>query len=115
MIIEVSQHAGGSGEDIHVLNCAGELDIETVPDFTISVQRILGEADSVALIDLSATTFIDSTGLAAIIAGHKFALEHDSHFAIVAGNPRVEKLIEATGIAGLIPTYVSRAEAVAAR
>ena len=46
----------------------GELDIASVPDFELSFDAAVEEAPDAIVVDLSQLTFIDSTGLRALLS-----------------------------------------------
>jgi anti-sigma B factor antagonist len=82
----------------------GELDLATAPELGRMLHDGLASGRDV-LLDLSQASFIDSTGLAAIVAathradalGHQFRLR--SEFG-----PQVRRLLELTGLLEVVPT-----------
>lgn len=59
------------------------------------------------VLDLGAVATIDSSGLSAILIGHRVCKENDGSFVLAAVNPQVMKLIEISqlqNVLNLIPT-----------
>jgi anti-sigma B factor antagonist len=56
-----------------VLTVIGEVDMTTAPELLRSIERVSDRSDRV-VVDLSAVTFLDSSGLNALVAGQR-ALE----------------------------------------
>jgi anti-sigma B factor antagonist len=83
------------GDDT-VLAITGEIDLATEPELWWNIDRAMADADRVIL-DLSGTTFMDSTGLNAIIR----ATQHYGNDAIVVRAPqeRVMRVFLITGLA----------------
>ena len=97
---------------VTVVAIRGDLD----PHVSPSVQRVLKEvfdrgAERV-LLDLTDVTFLDSTGIAAIVGGHAEAVEREARFVCVSGEGTVRKL-EWTGLSGVIACTSDREEALA--
>jgi anti-sigma B factor antagonist len=84
-----------------VLVVGGQVDLATVETFRVAVERALAGGDRVEL-DLSATSFMDSTGLAVIInASRRLRGRRE---VLVVRNPTaaVRKLLTVTGVDQLI-------------
>jgi anti-sigma B factor antagonist len=82
------------------LMLAGELDIATVPDFEQSFDEAVGLAPEAIVVDLSALTFIDSTGLRALLS---MSDRYKGDLGLTAGSPAVERIIEITGTRAQLP------------
>ena len=80
-----------------VLACIGELDLATIPAFEDELCR--AEADGRAIVlDLSALDFIDSRGLAMILALDWRVRESGGQLMIVRGPHAVHRIFELTGV-----------------
>jgi anti-sigma B factor antagonist len=80
----------------------GDLDMTT----TGVLRRIVAEAVEHAgsygvALDLSAVTFIDSVGLAALVAGFKATRARGLAFTVAAASPAATRLLQMTGLASL--------------
>jgi anti-anti-sigma factor len=84
--------------DTIVLALSGELDLATTPRVWRKLEELVPGGFGKVLIDLSALTFIDSTGLRLLVAASKLAQEHGSSFAIVPGGPAVQRALALTGL-----------------
>lgn len=86
------------GDGRTCLRVAGELDLATAEALDEALTNALSCADSVVL-DLSELTFMDSTGLASIIAGLGRAGGHGAVLEIASPlPPQPHKLLELTGV-----------------
>ena len=74
----------------------GEIDIATEPTVWSLVQQAMGDGASRLVLDLSRTTFMDSTGLSLIIRASGI---YGSDAVVVRDpQPRVRQLFEVTGL-----------------
>jgi anti-sigma B factor antagonist len=85
------------------LQLSGELDIATVPLFEASLDRACAPETTALTLDLSGMTFIDSTGLAAVVLASKVAERNGYEFALVRGPAAVQRLFELTGLLDALP------------
>jgi anti-anti-sigma factor len=82
-----------------LLAVSGEVDIATVEEFLTEADACLGDGVEVCEIDLGAVTFIDSSGLGALVRIRNTA--HDRGKAVLLTNvpDSVTRLFEVTGLA----------------
>jgi anti-anti-sigma factor len=83
----------------------GELDAATAPELLDAFAHHTSEPADRVWLDLSAVTFIDSSGLAALTKMHRSATEAGSNFKIADLSPTVDRLMQITGLDETIPTY----------
>jgi anti-sigma B factor antagonist len=98
-----------------VLALSGEHDLSTAPELRARLHE-LGESGAV-IIDLDATTFVDSSILGVLVGGLRRARERDVPFGLVLGSeahPAIRRIFELTGLHDVFPIYASRVEAQAA-
>jgi anti-anti-sigma factor len=82
---------------------AGELDVHTTPQLTRALDRWT-DAHKVLIVDVTGLSFIDSTGLGALIG----AGERVGDSLLLAGaNPVLDRLLELTSTAGLFQRSAS--------
>ena len=55
------------------------------------------------ILDLRGATFIDSSGLHAIVSEHAAAVEDGRDFSIIPGRPAVQRIFEVTGMEARLP------------
>jgi anti-sigma B factor antagonist len=92
--IEVHQQAGRT-----FLNLSGELDLATVGQLEEAIDTHLAASEDV-VVDLRALSFMDSTGVRALVAGHA-AAQNGGGSLLIVRPPRdseVDRVIEVSGI-----------------
>jgi anti-anti-sigma factor len=77
---------------------AGEIDLATADRFEQALIAALSPAPAALLVDLAEVTFMDSTGLAALIAAHRHAADEGSRLSVVRYRPMVRRVLEITGL-----------------
>ncbi len=85
-----------------VLRAAGELDLGTAPGFGQALRGVIERGRDV-VVDLSDVTFIDSTGLSAVLEGVHTARQAGTRAAVVATDDRVVRLFALTGADTVVP------------
>lgn len=90
MSLEVGMEERGGDR---VIRLSGELDIASVPAFEEALEAT--DTQNV-VVDLRGLTFMDSTGLRAILVAAKSAASSDVGFALVQGPPHVHRVFEIT-------------------
>jgi anti-sigma B factor antagonist len=94
---------------------AGELDQATLPELQRALDEVIDAESGDLLIDLSDCTFIDSSGLAALVsAGERMTASDGRGFAICCGSPQVQRLLEITGLDKAMGVVATRDEALEA-
>jgi anti-sigma B factor antagonist len=93
----------------------GEVDLGTAPDFEDELTRAVGENLGAGLvIDLTEMTFIDSTGLNALVHAFERQRLAGSMLALVSDDSRVSMMLEVTRLDRVLRRYATRDEALAA-
>lgn len=85
----------------------GEVDLATVEKLQAAIDAVLGGSGSHLVVDLTATSFMDSTGLKALITSHRSFDEEGRSFAIAVNGGPVSRLIDLSGVDKTIPTVKS--------
>lgn len=75
----------------------GELDIATVPDLESHLAPFEGNGVSAIMLDLRELTFIDSTGLHALLRARDRAKTDGHRLILVGARPSARRLFELTG------------------
>jgi anti-anti-sigma factor len=93
--------------DRQLLMLSGELDLTSAEQLTRALARACkGDADELVL-DVGGLTFIDSTGLRAILNGKELCEESDCAFSLAPDEqkvlPQVRRLLEVTGLLSRLP------------
>ena len=76
----------------------GEIDIATVDDLSNAIQAILDGTDGNLVVDLTATDFMDSSGLKCLIMADRSFSERDRSFALAIGSGPISRLIDLSGV-----------------
>jgi anti-sigma B factor antagonist len=103
-------------EDLTILRLEGEHDLNTAPELRTHLEQCRSSGSAIVL-DLSATTFIDSSILAALVDAHRSAHENSGGFAIVIGEQPgsgVHRILEITGLDERLEVHRQLAAAIAA-
>jgi anti-sigma B factor antagonist len=80
----------------------GDIDISTVSELRETLVTLAGSGEAV-IVDLSEVTFIDSTGLGALIGAYRQAVASGSSLHAVCAQPQARKLLWLTGVDRRIP------------
>lgn len=77
----------------------GELDLSTAPQLKWTLMDALEEGRSGLIVDLSCTTFMDSTALG-VLVGVNRSLDAGARMAIVCASPELLRIFELAGMDG---------------
>jgi len=77
------------------------------------ISKLLEEGGRDVVIDLHDVKFIDSSGLGALLSGHKNALQRSTGFALAGLQPRVRSMFELTRLQRVFEIYPDLREALA--
>lgn len=107
--IEVEQHDRAT-----VVRLVGELDAEQAAGVrSVLAESVLAGPGHV-VVDLARLTFIDSSGLATLVAAHKGSRASGTSFVLAAPSARVAKVLALTGLRTVFETAPSVEQALAA-
>jgi len=81
-----------------VVRVAGDLDLAAVEDFVQVVESCLGRSEGVEL-DLAGVSFIDSSGLGALVRSRKAAEAQSKTLRLSNVNEPTQRLLNLTGLA----------------
>lgn len=94
-----------------VVKLTGEADLASAPVLKETLLILLHREDDPLVVDLAEVDFIDSTALAALIAGHRRARQLDRDYRLAGPTRHVAKVLKLTGIDTLIPIHRSLTDA----
>jgi anti-anti-sigma factor len=83
-------------DGVQVVELSGEFDNSNAGELKKHVEQAVSEGRPL-LIDLARCTFIDSAGLAALVAAQRRLTEASGSFAVCCPAPQVTRLLELTG------------------
>lgn len=87
--------------DPAVLRLSGELDIAAVDAFLDRARAALADAHPVLCLDVAEVSFIDSTGLGALVRLREHAHEQGKDIALAHIPRQMSRILDLTGLAGL--------------
>ena len=84
--------------DAVVVTVRGEIDIASAPTLRDLLLGLIGDGCRKVIVDMCGVTFLDSSGLAALVAARTASRKHNSSLRLVgvAGGPA--KVLEITGL-----------------
>ena len=86
------------GPGVMCVELHGELDFAHAYDFDRDLQAVETDDVKTIVVDLRDVTFMDSAGVARLIAGHRRADRAGRRFAVVRGSRVVERLLRLTAL-----------------
>lgn len=89
------------------LHVQGEVDLATVDDLQGAIDAAFDGGPTDVVVDLTAATFMDSTGLKALVMAHRRFEEVERGFAIAVSGGPVSRLIDLSGVNTTIRTVAS--------
>jgi stage II sporulation protein AA (anti-sigma F factor antagonist) len=94
MTVEVTEH----GSSI-VVEISGELDLFTAPAFRERVDRALSaDGPRNLVLELSQLSFVDSSGLGAILGRYKVVTQLGGRMILVCPQPQVQRIFALSGL-----------------
>lgn len=93
-----------------VLAVEGEVDLATVEDLQAAIDAVLADTGDHVVVDLTASSFMDSTGLKALVMSHRKFDDVGRSFAIAVDGGPISRLIDLSGVDKTIRTVRSVAE-----
>jgi anti-anti-sigma factor len=89
--------------DVVRVSPVGEIDMSTADELAAEMRALRQSGFACVVLDLRETTFIDSTGLHAILDEHAAAKADGGNFAILPGPPEVQRIFEVSGLETRLP------------
>ncbi len=77
----------------HIIAVSGDVDMESSPALRAEIQRVLKSATCVKL-DLKAVSYLDSSGVAVLIQGLKWAQKVDVEYRLLDPSSQAKAVIE---------------------
>ncbi|HUY30153.1 MAG TPA: STAS domain-containing protein [Acidimicrobiales bacterium] len=92
--------------DVPVVMARGEVDVSTAPALRTELLSV-GDGAPFVVVDLSGVTFLDSTGLGALIAARGQPGESDGlrELRLVVTRPQIRKVLEVTGLTSVFAVH----------
>jgi anti-sigma B factor antagonist len=96
----------------HLVAVRGDLDLHTAPELNEALTRAIDEGRSRLVVDLTETSYLDSSGLTALVMAHKRLRKFGGQLVVVNVDPSIGRTFEITGLHLLFPLVRERAEAL---
>ena len=96
----------------HVLAVRGEIDLFTAPELKKMLADAIENGATRVVVDLSETTFLDSTALGVLIGAVKRLRSRDGQLVIVNTDANIAKTFEITGLDQIFTILDTRDAAV---
>ena len=87
----------------HTLGLSGELDLAEAAGLESMITRLCVEGLKGISLDLSRLTFMDSSGLQAVLHAQQLCREHGYDFFVAPGDGQVLRLFEIAGVIDSLP------------
>jgi anti-sigma B factor antagonist len=91
--------------------CRGRFNMSAAPDFRRSLDDVLESGRSRVVVDLAGTSFIDSSGLGALIAGLKKARQAGGDLRIAGPSEQVKMVLDLTNLSRVLRPHADVAAA----
>ena len=90
------------------VSIVGELDLAAKHDLDAAIADAFARAPDTLVVDLSKTTFIDSTGITTLVRAHRRALAQPVRLAIIPAPDRVHAVFALCGVDSVLPSHRRR-------
>ena len=94
-------------DDTHVITVTGEIDLFTAPEFKQRMSELIDAGRSRLVVDLSETTFIDSSSLGVLIGAHRRLKLRGGALLVVCDSEAIAKTFKITGLDGVFTLATS--------
>jgi anti-sigma B factor antagonist len=102
-----------SNSDSAILHVEGRLDAETAGDFKHAIRELAGSGVKFITVDMAQVSFLDSSGLSALVAGIKILRPMKGRLNLAALRPQAKTALRLTLLDRVLPTFETLEEAVA--
>jgi anti-anti-sigma factor len=99
------------GERVTVFAPRGRLDLSTSAAFRDRMRDVVTSGGALVVVDLSGVTFVDSSGLGAIIGGLRLARQAGGELRIACPTEQVRMVLNITSLDRVLRPYESLEEA----
>jgi anti-anti-sigma factor len=93
---------GTPAEGKIVIGVVGEIDLATAPEVAGAVSEALATGTPEIVVDLSQVSFLDSSGIRALVESHHAANEAGARLSVRGAQSWVAKVLNITGVGALL-------------
>lgn len=97
---------------VSLVSCSGRLNMITAPQLKAAVEESVGNGTNRLVIDLNGVSFIDSSGLGALISGLKSSRQAGGDLRISATGEQVLTVLQLTNLDHILRPYPTVDDAV---
>lgn len=101
-----------AGPDTTVFDVVGDADLHSVPELRERLRSAIDDGATIVVLDLSETTFVDSTSLGVLLGAMKRLSERDGQIRLIAPRPEIRRVFEITMLDRIFPLFETRAQAI---
>jgi anti-sigma B factor antagonist len=101
MAIEFGIEDRPAGDGTHVVAVSGEVDLFTAPEFKQRVMAPIAAGAERVIVDLTETTFLDSSSLGVLIGAHRRLKARRGRLIVACANESIVKTFRITGLDGV--------------
>jgi anti-sigma B factor antagonist len=87
--------------ETQIVAVTGEVDIFTAPEFKQRVMMAIADGVELLIVDLSGTSFIDSSSLGVLIGAHRRLAARGGRLVVVCNREAIVKTFKITGLDGV--------------
>jgi anti-sigma B factor antagonist len=84
-----------------LVTASGEIDMATAPKLRAAILAQVNGKPVDIVVDLSAVSFLDSSGIAALVAGYRRVEETGGAFTVRNPQARVQRVLQLSGLANV--------------
>lgn len=95
-----------TNDGCRVIQTKDEIDLHTVGGFRAALEQAVKESPKGFVVDLSGSGFIDSSGLAAVVAAYRSLHAGGGKLALVSSGPYLKRLLDMISLTGLPGLYL---------
>jgi len=99
--------------ELALVSVSGELDLHTTGCLEARIEEAGAVGADTVLVDLSETSFLDSTALAVLVRETKHLEDRGHALVVVTNDPRTRRIVEVTGLNQALRTYATLHDALA--
>ena len=98
--------------ELALVSVSGELDLHTSECLEARIEEAGAVGTGAVVVDLSETSFIDSTALSVLVRETKRLEGRGQVLAVVTNDPRTRRVVEVTGLGRSLHTYATLQDAL---
>ena len=99
--------------DVKILLVHGDADLHSAPDLRERVRGAIDDGATTLVVDLSATTLVDSTSLGVLLGAIKRLRKRDGQMRLVVPRPELRRVLEITMLDRIFALHETLEEALA--